>query len=109
MPGVEPIEVTLDHDGVRYEAIHDGKSRDLDQNGGHIQATDIASGEVLWVRRAYKITYGPMSPHKYDRYIKAMEINAAGTVITVHDTGGEAHSFPLKPGLWARIMGMLGR
>ena len=72
-----PIMVTpVEHDGVRYEAVHWGKQRELGQNGGFVAAIDAASGEELWIVRIYEIVYGEKSPQKYDRFLTELELIA---------------------------------
>ena len=78
--------VTLD--GVRYEALHWGKPRDLGQNGGLIAAYDSASGDELWVERIYKIVYGDKSPQKYDLFISSIAATDNGASLRITDESG---------------------
>ena len=90
-PKVEPVR----HGGVRYEALHWGKERDLGQNGGLIAAIDEASGDELWVAKVYRIVYGDKSPQKYDRFIDGLALSADGTALMVTDESGGEYRFDL--------------
>jgi hypothetical protein len=58
---VGPEDVTpVTVDGIRYEALHWGRERGLEQNGGYIVALDAASGKELWTAKIYTIDYKPM-------------------------------------------------
>lgn len=109
MPGSAPNAVAVECNGVRYDAVHNGKSRGLKQNGGHVRATDIVSGKELWVRRAYKIKYGPKSPQKYDRFIRAMQVSADGSALSITDDSGEAHVLPLTMGILDKLKALISR
>ncbi len=50
---VAPIE----HNGVIYSVEHWGKTKDSNQNGGLIIATDSKTNKVLWQKLIYKIEY----------------------------------------------------
>lgn len=65
-PKAEPVVV----DGIRYEAPVWGKTLGLGQNGGHLRAIDVATGDELWVLVVYEIFYdGDMEDDKQDRFI----------------------------------------
>ena len=85
----------VDHEGVRYEALHWGKERGLGQNGGFVAAIDIASGKELWVQRIYQIVYGDKSPQKYDRFITALALMDGGGALAVTDQTGAVHRLDL--------------
>lgn len=93
MPGPElPIVKPVEIGAVRYEAVHDGKSRDLGQNGGHVAAIDIASGRELWVQRIYRISYDRgMSPSKSDIFITDLQLAQDGQRILVTNQRGETY------------------
>jgi hypothetical protein len=88
---VEPVV----YDGVRYEALHWGKERDLGQNGGFIVAIDMDTGEELWVTRIYEIVYGDKSPQKYDRFITEISLIEKGDALSVADETGAVHRLDL--------------
>ena len=54
-PEVAPVTL----DGMRFEAVHWGRSRGFGQNGGYIAAIDPASGRELWTLKVYAVTYDP--------------------------------------------------
>ncbi len=43
---------------IRYDALHWGKERGLDQNGGFVIATNPATGEEIWIQKIYDVVYG---------------------------------------------------
>ena len=101
-----PIMVApVEHEGVRYEAVHWGKERDLGQNGGHVAAIDPQSGEEMWIVRIYKIKYGNMSPQKYDRFITSLTLSDDGTALIIEDETGAIHSLKLSNRKVRRIKG----
>lgn len=92
-----PIMVApVEFDGVRYEALHWGKQRDLGQNGGFVVAVDSATGEELWIQRIYEITYGEKSPQKYDRFITELKLIERGDALEVVDETGARHRLDLE-------------
>ncbi|MES9899876.1 MAG: hypothetical protein ABW148_12740 [Sedimenticola sp.] len=87
--GPEPVE-PVTHQGIRFEAIHWGKSRGLDQNGGYIAAIDTATDEELWLLKVYDVIYdGDMEADKQDLFIERISIDAARNYLIVeHERGG---------------------
>ena len=66
---VDPVVVGQ----VRYNVIHWGKNRGLDQNGGYIAATDTSSDKEIWVLKIYSTEYDPeMEEDVQDVFIKSM-------------------------------------
>jgi len=91
-----PTTVTpVEHDGIRYEAMHWGKPRDLGQNGGFVAAIDIESGEEIWLAKIYGITYGPKSPQKYDRFVTKLKLVGGGGGLEIEDESGAVHRLDL--------------
>ena len=91
-----PTTVTpVEYDGVRYEAMHWGKPRDLGQNGGFVAAIDIESGDEIWLAKIYQITYGDKSPQKYDRFITALKLVEQGDALEIEDDTGAVHRLDL--------------
>jgi hypothetical protein len=88
---VMPVE----HDGIRYEALHWGKQRDLGQNGGFVAAFDIETGAELWIAKIYHIEYGDKSPQKYDRFVTELELIEDGAALAVTDQTGAVHRLDL--------------
>ncbi len=92
-----PEEISVTAGGVRYEAVHWGKSRGLGQNGGYIQAVKADDGAVLWLHRIYRIEYDPgKEQDKQDRFIAALTISARGDVLQIRDERGHDYSLDLN-------------
>lgn len=76
-------------DGLRIEAVNAGRKRGLGQNGGYIEAFDVASGKSLWLLRVYKIDYAAnMEEDVQDRFIKQLESTPDGASLLVTDENG---------------------
>lgn len=88
---VSPVMI----DGVRYEALHWGKQRDLGQNGGFVVAYDAATGDELWVQKIYDIVYGDKSPQKYDLFIRDLTAIEDGQALRITDESGRVHKLDL--------------
>ena len=72
---VPPVSI----DGIRYEVIHWGRRRGLDQDGGYIAAIDIASQTELWTLKLYEVRHEPqMETDVQDVFITAMRRNLFG-------------------------------
>lgn len=71
---IPPAEVSpVVIDGMRYEVVHWGKERGLEQNGGYIAAIDVASGQERWLLKIYDVQYDPMMEEDVqDIFIKSM-------------------------------------
>ncbi len=71
--------------GMKYAAIHWGKSRDLGQNGGYIEAFKVRTGKRLWVLRVYKIKYkSDLEKDVQDVFITSMRIKN-GTLVVMNE------------------------
>lgn len=82
---VAPVVV----DGLRIEAVNAGRKRGLAQNGGYIEAFDMASGKSLWLLQVYKIDYAAnMEEDVQDRFIKQLESTADRASLLVTDENG---------------------
>jgi outer membrane protein assembly factor BamB len=81
-PEVKPVTIR----GVRFEAVHWGRSRGLGQNGGFIAAIDSSSGRELWVLKVYDITYDPaMEQDVQDVFIERMRAENGKLIVTDED------------------------
>lgn len=71
---IPPAEISpVVIDGMRYEVVHWGKERGLEQNGGYIAAIDVASGQERWLLKIYDVQYDPMMEEDVqDIFIKSM-------------------------------------
>ncbi len=90
---VEPIVL----DGVRYEVIHWGKERGLEQNGGYIAAVDIENNRELWVVKIYSITYLPgLETDVQDNFIRAMTLSEDKASLMIEDENNHQFVLDLK-------------
>jgi hypothetical protein len=78
-PDVEPATIG----DVRFEAIHWGRDRDLDQDGGYIGAYDAGSGKELWTLKVYTTKYSSrMERDVQDVFIERLEPEGNRLVVT---------------------------
>lgn len=85
-PDVSPIDLG----GVRYEAIHDGRSRGLEQDGGYIAATDPETRRVLWTLRVYSNARDPRREGDVqDVFITAVSPGASDGTLEVRNEDGD--------------------
>jgi hypothetical protein len=83
-PKVAPVTIGA----VRIEAIHWGRSRGLDQNGGYIVAVDPRSGRELWILKVYDITYDPsMEQDVQDVFITKITKGYRGQLLVWEEKG----------------------
>ena len=74
--------------GVRIEALHWGRSRDLKQNGGYIAAVDPKSGRELWTLKVYDVAYdGKMEEDVQDVFIRKMTKMSPSRLLIVDEKG----------------------
>jgi hypothetical protein len=92
----DPVEpITLG--GVRYEAVQFGKARGLEQNGGYITATDVKTGNELWLIKIYDVRYvGDMEPDKQDVFISAMQLTGDRGHLEIENESGARFLMDLK-------------
>ena len=83
----KPVEPII-YKGIKYEAIHWGKSRGLGQNGGYIEAFSAKTGKSLWVLKVYSIKYGKFAGDAYDNFIRSMKVDN-GYLIIDNERGGK--------------------
>lgn len=92
-PEVAPVVVG----GVRYEAIHDGRSRGLDRDGGYIAAFEPGSGRPLWTLQVYAY---PIDPRReadvQDVFISSMQPGSESGTLEVRNENGEVHVVDLE-------------
>jgi hypothetical protein len=83
-PDVTPVRMG----SIRIEAIHWGRERGLDQNGGYIAAISRKTGKELWLLKVYDISYDTqMETDVQDVFIERMERLGSHAVL-VTDEGG---------------------
>lgn len=82
---VEPLKV----DGLRIEVVHWGRERGLGQNGGYLEAFDLATGKSVWLLQVYKIAGNPkMEEDGQDRFIRQLALTSDGKTLLVMDERG---------------------
>lgn len=89
---VDPIE----HNGIRYEVEHWGKTKGLKQNGGYIAA--VAKNEqVKWIR-IYKIKYSwwGKEDDKQDIFISNTSIDKQKNKLVIKDEKGRVFHLDLS-------------
>lgn len=85
-PSVEPLE----HNCIRYEVEHWGKTKGLKQNGGYIAAVDIANNEqIKWIQ-IYKIKYSwwGKEDDKQDIFINEISLDKLKNKLIITDEKG---------------------
>ncbi len=77
---------------LRFEAVHSGRSRGLDQNGGYIAAFDATSGEELWTLKVYDVVYdAKMETDLQDIFIVSMSKSLFGGKLKIADEKGRKY------------------
>ena len=92
---VGPADVNpVTTNGVRYEVLHWGRERGLEQNGGYIVAVDSTSGKELWLAKIYKANYKPkLETDVQDVFIRSIELSDDNKLLNIIDENG--HQFTL--------------
>lgn len=89
---VPPVTVN----GVRYEAVHWGRRRGLEQNGGYIAAIDSASGNELWLAKIYTIEYNPkLETDVQDLFIQTLQVADDNKTLKITDEDGREFTLDL--------------
>lgn len=71
---------------IRFEVIHWGRERGLEQNGGYIAAYDVQSGSELWMLKVYHIEYDEkMESDVQDVFIESLSKGIEHGTINVID------------------------
>ncbi|MCL7421168.1 MAG: hypothetical protein M8364_09725 [Methylobacter sp.] len=91
LPPAEVSPVVIDD--TRYEVVHWGKERGLEQNGGYIAAIDVASGQERWLLKIYDVQYDPMMEEDVqDIFIKSMSKSFFGKKLKIVDELGRKYT-----------------
>ncbi|MGH8666364.1 MAG: hypothetical protein ACREUX_19045 [Burkholderiales bacterium] len=91
-PKVEPVE----HRGVRYAVVRGAKGRGLPQNGGYIEATELASGRSLWLVKVYEVVYDrDIEDDKRDVYISRLRLDSARSRLLIENERDERFAVEL--------------
>jgi hypothetical protein len=94
--GPEPVD-PVSNAGIRYEVVHWGKGRGLEQNGGYVAAIDEASGNELWLLRVYEVNYdSDMEDDKLDVFITRLSLSPAEQRLVVENEHGERYNVDLR-------------
>jgi hypothetical protein len=92
-----PDMVSLSSNGVRYEAIHWGKARGLEQNGGYIAALDEKTGKQEWLVRVYVVRYEHgKEDDKQDVFIRKIALINDKRSLLIENDRGENYILDLK-------------
>ncbi|MBI3229629.1 MAG: hypothetical protein HYZ45_05440 [Burkholderiales bacterium] len=84
-------------DGIRLEAVNAGRARGLSQNGGYLEAFDVASGKTLWLLQVYQIKYDQeMEEDVQDRFISKLVWQAQNKTVLVIDEFGKRYQLDLQ-------------
>lgn len=82
------------HRSIKYTAPF-GAAKDVQQNGGVVQAWDLKTNKLLWQVVAYKINYDPnLESDVQDVFIVSMAIK--GNELIVTNEKGETYAIDLK-------------
>lgn len=91
-PEVEPVTLGP----LRIAAVHWGKERGLEQNGGYIEAFDSATGSARWLLRIYAIAYRPdLEDDVQDIFIEKLRAGPRGKLTVIDEQG---RRFVVDPG-----------
>ena len=94
----EAVE-TLTLNGKRFSAIHWGKARGLDQNGGYILVSDEVSGAEVGIIKVYRIRYGgDMERDKQDVFITYIRQSQQAGSIEVGNENGQVFQVDIETG-----------
>ena len=92
-PDVTPLTVGE----LRIEAIHWGKERGFQQNGGYIAAIDIATGKEVWTLKVYHIEYDEkMESDVQDIFIETLSKGQDSGTIEIVDERGRRYTVDLR-------------
>lgn len=84
-PHVGPVE----HGGIRYEQLADGRILPGSEWGGVLAARDAASGALLWTLRLYEVGADVGAPGRLGRYFSRMMLDAPGVRLLIETEQGE--------------------
>jgi len=79
-----PVEI----DGVRYEQVMNGLRIGMPERCGYLSATDVKSGERLWVIRVYEVKYDEkLERDVQDVYFTSMQALPGGKLGIENESG----------------------
>jgi hypothetical protein len=84
------------HDAKRYVAVHWGKARGLEQNGGFVAVIDDKTGDEISLIKIYAVTYdGDMEADKQDVLITSLSLDENAKCLIVQNEKGLKFSLDL--------------
>lgn len=85
-PDVPPVE----HLGIRYSQVMNGRARNLDQPTGYLMAEDTATGEEIWVLKVYDVKTDPaLERDVQEIYFSSMTLDAeSNSLLIEREFGG---------------------
>lgn len=90
----EPNAVSLN--GKRYQAVHWGKARGLQQNGGYIAVIDERSGREIALIKIYSIEYdADLEEDVQDIFIKKLSLDTTKPTLWVENERGNVYALDL--------------
>lgn len=92
-----PVVAPLVVDDLRVEAVHWGKERGFQQNGGYISVINEATGKELWTLKVYATKYNEqMESDVQDVFIESLSKGIAKGTIDVIDEKNRRYVVDLK-------------
>lgn len=91
-----PVEVTpVIRNGTRYSAPHFlALSKGMRHNGGYVEATDIRTGNRIWLREVYSVAKTTdLESDVQDLFISTLRID--GDFLIIINENGEEFNIPL--------------
>lgn len=83
-PEVAPVTLG----GLRFEAVHWGRERGLEQNGGYVEAFDTDTGAARWLLRIYAIDYrDDLETDVQDLFIEELKAGPRGKLTVIDEHG----------------------
>lgn len=88
----EPVPSIISH-GYEYKVPHNFSNI----KGGHVQAIDLNSNEVIWTIQLYKTDYKlDLEQDIQDVFISKIEIDPSGSILTITDELGRLYKVDIK-------------
>lgn len=92
-PDVPPVE----HGGIRYSQVMNGRARNLDQSTGYLMAEDIATGEEIWVLKVYDVNIDPtLEQDVQEIYFRSMALEPGSSSLRIEREFGGTFKVDLE-------------
>lgn len=99
-PDVPPVE----HNGVRYSQVMDGRALGLEQSTGYLRATHIATGEDQWVLRVYELVSDPgLEQDVQEIYFRSMVLEPESNALLIEREFGGTFRVDLHERVVTRV------